>query len=148
MPQTKEEYNAKRRAQYQRDKEKISERRKILHDTDEYREKSNERQKKWAKENRECRRKIAKKWADSNRDVINTWHTEWRRKNRQKARAAQQVRDHVRRGTMIKPTNCEICLKTCKLEGHHQDYEKPLEVVWLCRTCHLKQHEKLLDVIL
>lgn len=41
------------------------------------------------------------------------------------------------RGGTIKPVYCEIChKKTNKLESHHVDYNKPLEVNWLCRKCH------------
>ena len=145
-PIIKEEYLAKRREDYQENREKIRFRQNELHKKPEYKEKANERQKKWCKENREARRKIAKKWLDSNKDAVTAWHTEWRRNNREKARASQQIRDHIRRGTMTRPENCEICLKKCKPEGHHKDYSKPLDVQWLCRTCHLHQHDKLLDV--
>lgn len=26
---------------------------------------------------------------------------------------------------------------------HHPDYSKPLEVVWMCRPCHLAEHKRL-----
>jgi len=28
-------------------------------------------------------------------------------------------------------------------QAHHPDYSKPLDVVWLCRTCHLAAHGKV-----
>ena len=35
---------------------------------------------------------------------------------------------------------CEKCSNTKKLEKHHKDYNKPFELVTLCRSCHLKEH--------
>ena len=49
----------------------------------------------------------------------------------------------VRDGRVIKPSNCSICQKTParrNLHGHHDDYAKPLEVVWLCSSCHAVNH--------
>lgn len=34
--------------------------------------------------------------------------------------------------------NCEICHKKGKVQGHHKDYSKPLEVIWCCIDCHTK----------
>lgn len=61
--------------------------------------------------------------------------------------ARQKVRDLVRRGKLIKPDTCEMCHKKFKqryLSGHHSDYTKPLDVVWLCLSCHIILHRKLL----
>lgn len=47
---------------------------------------------------------------------------------------------HIEKGTIKKPEECSKCLKKCKPEGHHIDYAKPLEVIWLCRQCHAYEH--------
>jgi hypothetical protein len=52
----------------------------------------------------------------------------------------------VRDGRVVKPAQCEECGKTCGsgkadgLHGHHTDYRKPFEVIWLCRPCHMEKH--------
>jgi hypothetical protein len=28
------------------------------------------------------------------------------------------------------------------VEMHHPDYDKPLEVIWMCRSCHLVHQQK------
>lgn len=48
----------------------------------------------------------------------------------------------LKKGIIIKPLKCTLCFKEVKLEAHHHDYDKPLEVVWLCKTCHGKVHRK------
>jgi len=34
---------------------------------------------------------------------------------------------------------CEVC-GTAKSQGHHEDYSKPLDVVWLCTRHHADRH--------
>jgi hypothetical protein len=46
----------------------------------------------------------------------------------------------VRDGKLIKETSCSKCNSTCKIEGHHNDYTKPLDVTWLCELCHKEWH--------
>ncbi len=45
-------------------------------------------------------------------------------------------------GEAIKPKNCSICDDDGggRIVGHHPDYDKPLEVVWVCSSCHRKIH--------
>lgn len=38
---------------------------------------------------------------------------------------------------------CEVCQTTQDVHGHHTDYNKPLEVNWLCRKHHVEEHNKL-----
>ena len=35
----------------------------------------------------------------------------------------------------MKPENCENCLEKGILDGHHEDYSRMLDVVWLCVKC-------------
>ncbi len=37
---------------------------------------------------------------------------------------------------------CEVC-GTPKSQGHHEDYNKPLEVIWLCPIHHAEKHKKV-----
>lgn len=46
----------------------------------------------------------------------------------------------IRIGFVEKSSICTICKKEGEIEGHHPDYSKPLEVVWVCVECHSKFH--------
>jgi len=57
---------------------------------------------------------------------------------RLKANVRRMTSYYVKRG-LIKKTDCANC-GNIRSEAHHTDYTKPLEVIWLCRPCHLKIH--------
>lgn len=61
---------------------------------------------------------------------------------RAEKRKAKQLFDYaVKCGKFSKPTNCQDCNKPhSRLHGHHEDYSKPYDVVWLCPSCHKKRH--------
>jgi hypothetical protein len=60
---------------------------------------------------------------------------------RMKAGARSALKMAVRRGTVVKGP-CAICGTDQNIEGHHEDYSKPLEVAWLCRSDHTKVTEE------
>ena len=68
--------------------------------------------------------------------IVNESRTPWSKIDR----AGNKARWAVRQGRLIKPDKCEDCHKSVTLTMHHEDYDKPLEVVWLCRKCHSKRH--------
>ena len=51
-------------------------------------------------------------------------------------RAYNQLHYALKTGRIIKPIFCEGCKKRKRLDAHHEDYSKPLEVDWLCSKCH------------
>jgi hypothetical protein len=64
----------------------------------------------------------------------------WRKRNPEKAKAHWTVENNLRAGKIVKPTTCSKCGAEGRIEAHHEDYSKPLEVVWLCRKHHLDVH--------
>ena len=60
------------------------------------------------------------------------------RKDPAKRRAHVAVTNALRRGKLVKQP-CEIC-GDAKVDAHHDDYSKPLDVRWLCRRHHVDHH--------
>ena len=56
----------------------------------------------------------------------------------EKARARNAVVNAVRDGRLAR-LPCEVC-GDLRVEGHHEDYSKPLDVRWLCFTHHREVH--------
>ena len=65
-----------------------------------------------------------------------------RRRDLFKNRVRGKVYYAVKTGVLIRPHTCSRCgnSSSYKIEGHHNDYLKPLEVIWLCKICHGKEH--------
>lgn len=57
-----------------------------------------------------------------------------------KSQSHDAVKLAIRKGILVRPTECEHCGRECKPHGHHSDYSKRLEVVWLCSICHNAIH--------
>jgi hypothetical protein len=66
-------------------------------------------------------------------------------KNPDKAHAWAVVNREKMAGS-LKPLPCEECGSTKDVVAHHPDYEKPLEVRWLCRVHHYEVHKSSIAV--
>lgn len=52
------------------------------------------------------------------------------------------VKAAIKNGMLIRPEKCSACDNpSMVIHGHHDDYSKPLEVRWLCPSCHHQADE-------
>lgn len=63
-----------------------------------------------------------------------------RQRHPEKYAARTAVGNALRDGKLIKPGECQKCGRPGKVEAHHYDYLRPLDVEWLCFSCH-RTHE-------
>lgn len=104
----------------------------------------------WLKKERErCRIKQVR-YRELGLAALTTKETreKWERNNRHKRKAETMAANAQRKGHIKKPTNCSKCNATGRLEKHHPDYSKPLEIVWLCTKCHGETRRKDFDDII
>jgi hypothetical protein len=92
-----------------------------------------------------------KNWEKKNQTKIKTIRRELCKKYRKlsynlpdqtrhnKYKARDIVKNRIYRGKIIRQ-KCILCDKMG--EAHHEDYSKPLSIIWLCKTHHLKYHYK------
>lgn len=62
--------------------------------------------------------------------------------------AQNALEQAIERGGILRPERCQECGSNDKfsdgrtaIQGHHTDYNKPLEVMWLCQKCHHEWHK-------
>lgn len=57
-----------------------------------------------------------------------------------KRAARVKLGNALRDGKIAKPPVCDVCSQPHTLHGHHDDYTKPLDVIWCCTACHALIH--------
>lgn len=82
-----------------------------------------------------------RKRAENYMDIILIWG-----KNHLKERAiSKRIRRLIKVGKLDKPLNCSMCGKAGRINAHHDDYNIPFEIRWVCSSCHKKIHLGLIE---
>lgn len=96
------------------------------------------------------RKALTKKYQEEHREEINAYQRErlranpllreakrvWTLNYRRANPRIQKAHNAAIRHHKDAPSRCELCGRTKVLERHHPDYDKPLEIQWLCKKCH------------
>lgn len=68
----------------------------------------------------------------------------WTLANPEKRRAHKAVEGALRRGDITRPAVCQRCgCDNRCIQAHHDDYGRPLDVMWLCTPCHYDRHDEI-----
>ena len=65
----------------------------------------------------------------------------WRQEDKRRIQCHNAVSRAIKSGKLIRQS-CERCGNENSL-AHHEDYDKPLEVNWLCQICHKQRHKEI-----
>jgi len=69
-----------------------------------------------------------------------TYMSDYRKKYPKKYSAHCKVNNAIRDNKLKKIDICEECQSKYHVVAHHDDYNKPLSVRWLCQSCHRQWH--------
>jgi hypothetical protein len=96
----------------------------------------------WARRNPEVRRAALKRQYSN--EVARIGHRSTKTSQREKKAAHGAISRAIKAGVLTRPTECNRCQSTkFPIHGHHDDYSKPLSVIWLCSPCHGDEHAAL-----
>ena len=89
---------------------------------------------------RECNTERLKRYRNTEKGRININNAVYHsiEKHREKQNARMKLNYALKNGKISK-TKCSCGEK--KVEAHHSDYTKPLQVIWVCRSCHSNLHK-------
>jgi len=109
------------------------------------------------KRNQQPRIEYQRKYRNSNKNQVKDYRRTYYQEHLEKTLQQQRERNNafpekVRAGSIARrdtslECKCSICGSTENLERHHPDYDRPLDVVTLCRSCHCRVHSGTLKIM-
>jgi ribosomal protein S27AE len=69
----------------------------------------------------------------------------WRSEDKRRSKCHSAVAHAIRSGELTR-LPCVRCGETKSL-AHHEDYDEPLNVMWLCQPCHKQRHKEIKELI-
>lgn len=107
-----------------------------------------ERSSNWAKNKGKEKRAVSVKryqQSEKGRESFNRANRKatkkWVEANRFKVKCHVLFRNYLKLNKLERPKKCSKCGVFAKIEAHHCDYLKPLDVIWLCKKCHYDWHK-------
>lgn len=70
----------------------------------------------------------------------------WRAEDTRRYAAHSAVAVAKKNGSLIQQPCC-VC-GNARTEAHHEDYDKPLEVVWYCSIHHKERHKQMKEIVI
>lgn len=97
----------------------------------------------WYSNNMESKNAKNAAWQKANPEKVHAIVKRYRSNHPERARAHDALNNEVRSGKITR-LPCEVCGSEV-VEGHHEDYSKPLAVNWLCQKHHKEIHRSKKD---
>ena len=89
-----------------------------------------------------------KRWAQNNKQKYLGMPKQWQARNPEKRECHIAIQLAIASGAIVKSKSCQDCGATdVRIHGHHPDYNKPLDVIWLCVPCHARLHRLEREVL-
>ena len=87
-------------------------------------------------------KKSNREWkkTDAGKACVNKSSARYREKHKEKLKSHWALKSAIKKGDVIRPDLCSLCGASGIIDGHHEDYSKPLDVIWVCRQCHADIH--------
>jgi len=122
---------------YVKNRERLLEEKKTFYK--ENKEEVLEKGREYRKANKARVRELGRERYRDNRDKILERRKAYVSQNKEKIKVQHSVRRLKKQGHIIPSSHCWHCGEDSP-EAHHPDYNKPLSIVWLCRSCHQRAH--------
>jgi len=91
---------------------------------------------KWTREHPERSAYNSARWAEKNRARKEENHATWCAEHPRAIPAKSAMMWAIQIGRLVWDDSCELCGRRVKVHHHHEDYNRPLDVISLCPSCH------------